>query len=363
MFQIILWWRTVATVPRETISIGFTHSLAKQVAIIIHNQQLTRQISENKATNRFHSVLLILAMAALLSVVGFMLLGGFGFVLAIGLTIGSVFFARRVSLAMVMRVYKARVIKQHEAPALFESFIRLYKKSGLSHQPTLLYVPTRMPNAFATGHGKNSAVAVTDGLVRMMNLRELEGIIGHELAHLMHRDTKVMSLADSMSRLVSTACRLGFFMLLMSGFASIFGSGGGLRVLLAFAVMFFSPTLMVLLQLALSRSREFNADLGAVQLTGDALGLASALNKLERISSGGSFWQKILRPGGRRAQPAMLRTHPPTEERVNRLMEHAGQEPIARPRISPTPQPRRVQVEMPRVRPRPRYRVMTGLWH
>lgn len=326
-------------------------------------QQFIHQISENKAINRFHSALLILAMAALLSVVGFMLLGGFGMVLAIGLTIASVFFAQRVSLGMIMRVYKAREIRPDDAPALFQSFERLYEKSGLAHQPKLLYVPTRMPNAFATGHGKNSAVAITDGLVRMMNLRELEGIIGHELAHLMHRDTKVMSLADSMSRLVSTACRLGFFMLLLSGFASIFGSGGGLKTLLAFAVMFLSPTLMVLLQLALSRSREFNADLGAVQLTGDALGLSSALNKLERLSSGGSFWQKILQPGQRRAQPAILRTHPPTEERVKRLLEHAGQQPIARSRISPAPVPRRVRVEMPRVRLRPRYRVMTGLWH
>ena len=327
-------------------------------------KQLINQISENKVTNRVHSILLILAMAALLSVVGLMLMGPLGFILAIGLTIASVLLSQQISIGLIMRVYKARKIMPHEAPVLYQSFERLVEQSGLKHQPALLYVPTRMPNAFATGHGANSAVAITDGLVRMMNLRELEGIMGHELAHLMHRDTKVMALADAMSRITSTACRIGFFLLLLSGFASMFDGGGGLKFLVAFAIMFFSPTLMVLLQLALSRSREFNADLGAVQLTGDAMGLASALNKLERLSTNGSIWQKILHPGQRRAQPAILRTHPPTDERIKRLLENVDRTEVVMPaRVQPVPDPRRVRIEIPRVRPRPRYHFLSGLWH
>jgi heat shock protein HtpX len=131
---------------------------------------------------------------------------------------------------------------------------------------------------------------------------------------------------------------------------------------LAFAILFFSPTLMVLLQLALSRSREFNADLGAVQLTGDANGLASALRKLERLNYHGSFWQRILQPGSHRAQPAFLRTHPPTEERVRRLLEHI-EDSAGGPGITYVDRPRRLAVNQPRVRARPRYHVSNGLWY
>ena len=327
------------------------------------DQQLVEQISQNKATNRLQSILLIMAMATILSVVGFLLMGRWGLVLAIGLTIVSVAISSRMSVGWVMRTYRARQILPHEAPALFASFARLAERADLEHHPKLFYVPSRMPNAFAAGNGKNSAVAITDGLVRMMNLRELEGILGHELAHLMHRDTKVMSLADAMSRLTSSACRIGFFLLMIAGFMAMFGEGIGLWFWIAFAILFFSPTLMILLQLALSRSREFNADLGAVQLTGDALGLASALNKLEKLSSGGSFWQRVLQPGQRRSQPAMLRTHPPTEERIRRLLEHADQSELVQSVVSPESRTRRIRVEMPRVRVRPRYHVISGLWH
>ena len=325
--------------------------------------QWKTQLVENKLSNRFQSVLLVLAMATLLGVVGFMLMGSFGMMLAVGLTVVSVIFSQQISVGLVMRMYKAREILPHEAPALFETYQRLVRESGLRHPPRLFYVPTRMPNAFATGSGKNSAVAITDGLVRMMTLRELEGILGHELAHLMHRDTKVMALADAMSRITSTACRLGFFMVLLIGFTSVFSGEVAAGYLVAFLVMFFSPTIMILLQLALSRSREFNADLGAVQLTGDALGLASALNKLERLSSAGTFWQRILQPGRRRAQPAILRTHPPTAERVRRLMGHATSSQPSRVQLRPISEPRRIANEIPRVRLRPRYRIFTGLWH
>jgi heat shock protein HtpX len=152
-------------------------------------------------------------------------------------------------------------------------------------------------------------------------------------------------------------------MILFTIFTGIFNNSLTVYHLLAFLILFASPTLMILLQLALSRSREFNADLGAVQLTGDAIGLASALNKLERLTSRTSFWQKVLQPGRRRAQPAMLRTHPPTEERVKELMQHADQEELkAIQRLNEEPV-RRIKLPQPRVRVRPHYHVISGMWH
>ncbi|MEM9410613.1 MAG: zinc metalloprotease HtpX, partial [Planctomycetota bacterium] len=259
-----------------------------------------------------------------------------------------------------------------QAPALFQAFHQLAKKANLKNMPSLYYVPTRMPNAFATGHGKNAAVAVTDGLLRMMSPREMEGILAHELAHLMHRDTKVMALADTISRITSTASRIGFFLILVSGFAALFSNTFNFYYIAAFGILFVSPTLMILMQLALSRSREFNADLGAIQLTGDALGLASALNKLERLSQRGSFWQRIFSPGQKRAQPALLRTHPPTQERIKRLLEHEPESQTPkqsnlshnlRPTPIPIQQPRKLVIQMPRVRTRPKYRISSGMWH
>ena len=338
----------------------------------MNHQELISEIRENKSVNRWHSLLLILAMLSLLCLVGYLSFGMVGFVVSVVFTLGSCLFGQRISSAWIMRMYKAQEIRPQQAPGMHAAFLELAKRANLEFIPKLYYVPTRMPNAFATGHDATSAVAVTDGLLRMMNPREMNGILAHELAHLMHRDTKVLALADTMSRITSTASRIGFLMMLFSGVATLFTEGVSLYFVLAFAVLFASPTVMILLQLALSRSREFNADLGAVQLTGDAIGLASALNKLERLAKRNGIWQRMFQPGERRTQPAVLRTHPPTDERVQRLLEHVDERslrelavqskrmPIA---VRQPQQPRRVVIQVPRVRPRPKYRISSGMWH
>lgn len=335
----------------------------------MRDNEFVDEIAENKTVNRFHSILLILAMVAILCVVGYLTFGLIGFVVAVLLTLVSCLLGQRVSTAWIMRMYKAAEISPNQAPELFQAFASLSQKAGLKYMPKLYYIPTRMPNAFATGFKKTSAVAITDGILRMMNAREIKGILAHEIAHLMHRDTKVMALADTMSRLTSTASRIGFFLILFSGLSAFLSEAFSPFYLIAFVVLFLSPTAMILLQLALSRSREFNADLGAVQLTGDALGLASALNKLERLTKRTSIWQRLMQPGQRRSQPAFLRTHPPTPERVSRLMEHADEQQLQeyarskeKKRIIPQHQPRRIVIQLPRVRPRPKYRITSGMW-
>ena len=299
-------------------------------------------------------------MAVVLGLTGFLLLGPWGLFLAMGILVFGVFFSRRASAAVILRMYKASPIDYDQAPQLLDLFNELCRRAGLQESPRLFYIPSRMPNAFAVGTGKSASVAVTDGLLRMMNSRELAGVLAHEIAHVVNGDVGVMTTADAITRTTSMISRMGLFAMVFS-FGMIFSSGT-LYFMLGTLVMFFAPTLVIMLQLAVSRSREFNADLGSAELTHDPAGLASALSKLDRPKPKG-FLGRILNPGPRRKEPSMLRTHPPTEERVERLMElvKLAQDKQQDSRIAAAH--KRVTIEgRPRVRKRPRYHVTTGIW-
>ena len=299
-------------------------------------------------------------MTALASVIGWLLLGQFGVVLAIGLTVFGLLFGQRASAAIVLRMYKAKPLQPHESPELFGIYETLCQRANLNPLPVLHYIPSRMPNAFAVGYGKDAAVAVTDGILRMMNSREIAGILAHELTHVRCHDTKVMGIADMVSRTIAMLSRMGLFMMIFSFPAMI--AGGGLKFLITGALLFFAPAGAIMLQLALSRTREFNADRGAAELTRDPMGLASALAKLERKAPRG-LWEKIFKPARPQQQPAMLRTHPPTDDRIAELKEMAAA--IGNVAASETvPQFRHFQVEdaKPRVRKPPAYHWLMGFW-
>lgn len=278
------------------------------------------EIQNNKFENRLHSIFLVLGMTALMSLVGWLLFGRWGLFGALSITMIGIVFGPRMSAKLVLRMYKAQPINHFNSPALHRLFRELCKRAELPAKPGLYYIPSRMPNAFATGVGKNSAVAITDGLIRMLTPRELAGVLAHEIAHLRHHDTRVMGLADTIGRMTSFFSRLGLLMFFFCG-ANILMGGSGIQLVLVGILMFFAPTLIAIMQLALSRSREFNADMGAVELTGDPHGLASALKKLDPESSRNVIG-KIFMPDQMK-QPAMLRTHPPTEDRVRELMSVA----------------------------------------
>lgn len=329
-------------------------------------------IPANKSSNSFQSFVLILFMSAILSVIGWVMFGTWGVVVAIGLAVFSVLFSPHISPRLVLKMYRAKPILPSQSPQVAEMFYMLCRRAELDPLPGLFYVPTKLPNAFAVGHDKSAAVAITDGLLRAMNPRELEGILAHEISHLWHRDTYVMGLADTIARVTSMMSRIGLIMMFFS-LSTIFTGEDTMWYLLRGMLLFFAPMVTVLLQLALSRSREFNADMGAVELTNDPYGLASALDKLERLAQPQSIWRKILMPGQKQTQPAILRTHPETEERIKRLLSIAKQMEMARPEtpvISPrmappvrVRQPRRLHVgfDAP-VRTKPRYRIMSGIF-
>jgi heat shock protein HtpX len=174
-----------------------------------------------------------------------------------------------------------------------------------------------MINAFTVGTRDNPAIGLTDGMIRNLTTRELTGVLAHEVSHAASNDLWVMGMADMVSQLVRAMSWIGLLLLFihlpmyMLGFAKI----PWLFILL----LIVAPNIMVLLQLALSRTREHEADLDAVKLTGDPRGLASGLAKLEKLQ--GSLFERIFFPGRRVPEPSLLRTHPVTEDRIRRLLE------------------------------------------
>ena len=317
----------------------------------------TEFIESNILSNRIQSGLLILAMTVILALVGFVIGGPIGGGIAIAVCVMVVLVGPRVAPGVVLRMYRARPIPREASPQLVDLFHSLVNRAELTRVPTLHYVPSRTLNAFAVGTQENAAVAVTDGLLRILNPRELAGVLAHEISHIRNRDMRVLGIADSVSRLISMLSRFGQLMLLFA--LPVFlmtGSGWLLGIALLFVA---APMVSGLLQLALSRSREYNADLRAVSITGDPIGLASALQKLERAASGRFPWL----PSGDRSEtvPALLRTHPPTDERVKRIME-AGRslgfeeprEEVSRTRLAPS--------QFARVHRGPRWHT-TGLWY
>jgi heat shock protein HtpX len=257
----------------------------------------------------------------------------------------------QVSPQMVLGLYQARLLTPSEAPQLHEVVTELASRAKLPAAPKLYYVPTQMLNAFAVGRREDAAIAITDGLLRAMNLRQIKGILAHETAHIMNGDLKVMSMADVLNRITSFLSTLGLL-----GVPLVFGIG--VRApLFGLLLMIFAPTIGGLLQLGLSRAREYDADLDGADLTGDPDGLASALHLLEEKQ--GAKWESMMLPGSRLPHPSLLRTHPRTEDRIARLQalkfEHSTEQAMIRtetgkPRTSLVPPVARRPLTQPHVR-------------
>lgn len=285
----------------------------------------------HRALNTAHTWLLAGGSLALLAVTAWIFAGPLGIAGAIvfgALTLAAV---RRISPQMVLTMYKAQPVSRTSFPAGVAIVEELGQRAGLPVPPKLYVVPSRMMNAFAVGRRDESAIAITDALAQRLSARELAGVLAHEVSHIAHEDVKVMALADMVSRYTSVMSTVG----ILSLFLNLGGMAGGYGEpvpWLAVLALVLAPTIGGLLQLALSRTREFDADLGAAMLTGDPDGLASALMKLERAQSG--MWESLVLPGGRSPDPSILRSHPPTRDRVDRLMafrDSDGQVPLAPP--------------------------------
>lgn len=315
----------------------------------------------HKLRNRVQSALLLGGMALLVAVCGWILFGPAGLLGVAVALVATLLFGSTFSAQMVLRMYKAQPLSPGQLPEVFRIIEHLARRAGLERTPALYYVPSAMMNAFAVGRRDDAVIGVTDGLLRALNLRELTGVLAHEMSHVRNNDIRLMGMADLAWRLTRMMSLVGAGLLLLS--LPLWLQGGNLVSFVLILLLVFAPQLTTLLQLALSRAREFDADLDAAGLTGDPAGLASALAKLERQQRGP--WEQILMPGRKLPEASLLRSHPPTKDRIARLSSLYGRAPEQRTALSalgltdPVP---RLAAPMAPITTRPRGRVL-GLWH
>jgi heat shock protein HtpX len=309
----------------------------------------------HKRRNRLQSALLLGGMAALLALCGWSVAGIEGVVWTLLLGGVMVAFSPRLPPYWLLRMYGAQRLHPAELVELHELLRWLAERAGLERLPELYYVPSPVLNAFAVGRPDRSVIALTDGLLRHLDLRELAAVLAHEISHIRNDDLWLMTLADVISRLTGAMALVGMMLLGMN--LPLLLLGAETFPWLLILLLLVAPVIGSLLQLALSRTRELEADLDAAGLTGDPAGLASALAKLERYRA--RLWEGLLLPGRRVPEPSILRTHPDTRERIERLL--ALRAPPAAPR-RPEPQLVLVPTRLRPVQRRPRWRA-TGLWY
>lgn len=278
--------------------------------------------------NWFKTTLLMAAIVALFGMIGAMIGGKSGMLLALLFGGGMNLWAYWNSDQMVLRMYNAQEVDASSAPELYNMVAELAHNAGLP-MPRVYVIHEEQPNAFATGRDpEHAAVAATTGIMRMLDYRELRGVMAHELAHVRHRDTLISTLSATVAGAISA----------LATFAMFFGGrdeeGRPVNPIAGILVAILAPIAASLIQMAISRAREFEADRGGAQISGDPLALASALRKIEYYAQGLSMQaaeahpetaqMMIINPLSGEGISGLFRTHPHTEERIARLQEIAS---------------------------------------
>lgn len=277
--------------------------------------------------NSVKTFILMIMMMGLLMLVGSLLGGEQGlviaFVFSLVLNFGSYWFSDKI----VLKMYKAHEVSENEFPSLYR-IVESLSQRAMIPMPKVYVMNNPAPNAFATGRNPdNAAVAVTSGILQLLNDEELAGVISHELTHVKNRDILVGTIAATLVGTITFIAR-------MAGYAAMFGGrdrdeGNGIGDLL---LLILSPIIAILIQLAISRSREYMADAGGAAISGQPLALASALNKLQQTSKmipmknagASSAHMFIVNPFSGKSITKLFSTHPPVEERIKRLQEIAA---------------------------------------
>jgi len=274
--------------------------------------------------NGLKTALLLGALSGMLLLLGEYLGGQQGLILAFAfaalMNLGSYWFSDKI----VLRMYHAQEVGSSHP--LYQMTQRLAQKAGLP-MPKVYIIPDSSPNAFATGRNpQHAAVAATEGIMQALAPHELEGVIAHELSHVRHRDILISSVAATIAAAVMMVARMAMY-------AGMFAGGrddrdGGSNPIALFAMMIFAPLAAGLIQMAISRSREFAADAGAARITGNPHALADALRKIDAIAkrvpldaNPATAHMFIVKPFSGQGLTSLFSTHPPTEARVKALLQ------------------------------------------
>jgi heat shock protein HtpX len=276
--------------------------------------------------NWIKTSLLMAAIVALFGTVGMLLGGKSGMLLALVFAGGMNLWAYWFSDTMVLKMYNAQEADATSAPQFYNMMQDLAQRAGLP-MPRVYIIDEAQPNAFATGRDpEHAAVAATTGILQLLSERELRGVMAHELAHVKHRDTLISTISATIAGAISSIAQFGMF----------FGGGNrerGVHPVMAILIMVLAPLAAMLIQFAISRSREYGADAGGAEICGDPAALAAALQKIERYARGlpldtaelhpETAQMMIINPLSGGGMRGLFSTHPATEERVARLLAMA----------------------------------------
>jgi heat shock protein HtpX len=279
--------------------------------------------------NLLKTAVLMAAITALFMALGAMLGGQQGMVLALAVALAMNFFSYWYSDKLVLKMYNAQEVDATSAPHFYRMVQELSQRAGLP-MPRVYLIEENAPNAFATGRNpENAAVAATTGILRLLSEREIRGVMAHELAHVKHRDILISTISATMAGAIG----------MLANFAMLFGGrdeeGRPVNPIAGLLVAMLAPVAAGLIQMAISRAREFEADRGGAEISGDPAALASALQKIHRYAHGGipleaaernpaTAQMMIMNPLSGGGLRGLFSTHPSTEERVARLMAMAG---------------------------------------
>ncbi|HNW64040.1 MAG TPA: zinc metalloprotease HtpX [Piscinibacter sp.] len=277
--------------------------------------------------NLMKTAILMAAITALFMAIGSLMGGQTGMMLALAVAVAMNFFSYWFSDKMVLKMYNAREVDATSAPQFYRMVQDLAQRAGLP-MPRVYVIDEDAPNAFATGRNpEHAAVAATTGIMRVLSERELRGVMAHELAHVRHRDILISTVSATMAGAIS----------MLANFAMIFGGrdseGRPANPIVGILVMLLAPLAASLIQMAISRSREFEADRGGAEISGDPRALASALEKIHAYARGipmaaaerhpETAQMMIMNPLSGGGLRGLFSTHPATEERVQRLLAMA----------------------------------------
>jgi heat shock protein HtpX len=280
--------------------------------------------------NGFRTTILLAALTALVVWIGQMVGGPNGAVMALLFAGAMNFFSYWFSDKIVLKMYGAQQISANDDPELFGIVQELAGRGGLP-MPKVYIIPEETPNAFATGRNpEHAAVAVTQGIRRILTKRELGGVLGHELTHVKNRDILISSIAATLAGAITYLAHMAQWGMMFGGGRSRDDEGGGSSIFGLLFMMIVAPIAAMLIQMAVSRSREFMADAGGAKISGDPLALAAALRKLEMgaqniplqvsdATANSTAHMFIVNPLSGGGLANLFSTHPAMEERIARL--------------------------------------------